>query len=474
MLDLLHGTDGAARFDLAALPWWRICRVDAVAPGQGAVQSFLDEVCKAFADQGHEVGRPASVAGAGKRVELDVLLVHIPVPAGPGTLLDRVTEQYPPLMVSLRRTGDVRGGVRNLVGVFEVDEPLAGAKHLEVVQLARVLMARVGAPKTLFVYPDPETGEILEATLCTMEGGHPSVTTDIVRDIRDRLVAVACATEVNDRLDRIPESVQTSAFDAARSPRVLVDAGRRMGRLGLLPPPHRVSDYVSVTMASAYQRYLGIKGFSEGMMFVYDPDLQALVVTASGSFEVDKRDLRPEDVVVVDHQLADGRLRLLEVAGAGQKGPSVEAWEVASLMAAAPKIKVSKDAGGIWRPDPNGTVEVPAVRGGLHAHVGVDEADETLIESIPPDRASYPYGFGCGTDLMVDVAAATVRRSQAINDAGDTRSYVRWPMLYHGEMALELWTPDVPDEPLTGLLDLFDPAGRAAIAFRTDNVDQPV
>jgi hypothetical protein len=41
-------------------------------------------------------------------------------------------------------------------------------------------------------------------------------------------------------------------------------------------------------------------------------------------------------------------------------------------------------------------------------------------------------------------------------------------------MALELWTPDVPDEPLTGLLDLFDPAGRAAIAFRTDNVDQPV
>src|SRR5579859_6999220 len=116
MLDLWHGTHGADRFDLTALPWWRVCRVDAVARGQGAVQSFLDDLCKAFADQGHEVGRPSSVAGAGKRVELDVLLVHIPVPAGPGTLLDRVAEQYPPLMVSLRRTGDVRGGVRNLVG----------------------------------------------------------------------------------------------------------------------------------------------------------------------------------------------------------------------------------------------------------------------------------------------------------------------------------------------------------------------
>ncbi|GAA1958603.1 hypothetical protein [Catenulispora subtropica] len=474
MLDLWYGTDGADRFDLTALPWWRVCRVDAVAPGEGPVPAFLEDLCKAFADQGHEVGRPASVAGAGRRVELDVLLVHIAVPPGPGTLLDRVQEQYPPLMVNLRRTGDVRGGVRNLVGVFEVDEPLAGAEHLEVVQLARVLMARVGAPKTLFLYPDPETGQILEATLCTMEGGHPSVTRDIVRDIRDRLVAVACATEVNDRLDQVPAAVQPASFDAARSPRVLAAAGRRMGRLGLLPPPHRVSDYVSVGMAAAYQRYLGIKGFSEGMMFVYDPDLQALVVTASGSFEVDKRDLKPEDVVVVDHQLDGGRLRVLSVAGAAVKGPSVEAWEVCSLMAAAPKIRVSKDAGGVWRPDPEGTVEVPAVRGGLHAHVGVDEADETLIESIAPDRAAYPYGFGCGTDLMVDVAAATVRRSQAINDAEDKRSYVRWPMLYHGEMALELWTPEVPDEPLTGLLDLFDPAGRAAIAFRTDNVDQPV
>src|SRR5438067_2408887 len=113
MLDLWHGTQGAACFDLTALPWWRVCRVDAVAPGQGAVQSFLEDLAKSFADQGHEVGRPASVAGAGKRVELDLLLVHIPLPDGPGTLLDWVAEQYPPLMVSLRRTGDVRGGVRN-------------------------------------------------------------------------------------------------------------------------------------------------------------------------------------------------------------------------------------------------------------------------------------------------------------------------------------------------------------------------
>ena len=475
MFDHWHvGDAGVGKVDLSALSWWRACRVDAVMSGGGPVDDFLRELCAAFEEQGHSVGTPGSEGVGRRRPELDVLLVHIPVPAGPGPLLDRVQELYPPLMVKLRRSGDVKGGVRNLVAVFETDRPLAGVPHLEVVQTVRVLMARVGAPKALFLLPDPDTGQILEATLCTLEGGHPSITTDIVRDIRDRLVSAACAAEVNDRLDRVPDAVEAVDFKSARAPQALADAGRRMGRLGLLPPPHRVSDYVSSGLASAYQRYLGIKGFSEGMMFVYDPDLQALVVTASGSWEVDKRDLKPEDVVVVDHRLAGGRLRVLTVAGAEAKGPSVEAWEVCAVMAAAPTIRVSKGADGRWRPDPNGLVEVPAVRGGLHAHVGVDDSDDELVETVPPDRKTFPYGFGCGTDLMVDVAAATVGRSQAINDPRDGRSFVRWPMLYHGEMALELWSPDSPEEPLTGLLDLFDPAGRAAISFRSDHIDQPI
>jgi hypothetical protein len=97
-----------------------------------------------------------------------------------------------------------------------------------------------------------------------------------------------------------------------------------------------------------------------------------------------------------------------------------------------------------------------------------------MIETVAPDREHFPYGFGCGTDLMVDVAAATVRRSAAIADPSDARGHVRWPMLYHGEMAVELWRSDSRDEPLEGLLDLFDPAAAASISFRADHIDQPV
>jgi hypothetical protein len=49
-----------------------------------------------------------------------------------------------------------------------------------------------------------------------------------------------------------------------------------------------------------------------------------------------------------------------------------------------------------------------------------------------------------------------------------------WRTLYHGEMALELWRADSRDEPLAGLLDLFDPQRAAAISFRAGHIGQPV
>jgi hypothetical protein len=102
--------------------------------------------------------------------------------------------------------------------------------------------------------------------------------------------------------------------------------------------------------------------------------------------------------------------------------------------------------------------------------VGVSRADSTVIESVPPNRELYPYGFGCGTDLMADVAADTVARSHAVNDPTDPRLYVRWPMLYHGEMAVELWKPGLPEHPLQGLLDTY----AESVRYTPDHVDQPL
>ncbi|MDE3107842.1 MAG: hypothetical protein KGJ42_06775, partial [Acidobacteriota bacterium] len=244
-----------------------------------------------------------------------------------------------------------------------------------------------------------------------------------------------------------------------------------MDQLGLLPKPQKISDYVSARMARVYERYLGLKGFSEGMLFAVDPLTGTTMVTASGSWDVDKRALDRDEVTALAG-VVDGRVQVLAPVGVRPKGPSVEALEVVSLLEAAPRVRVSRH-GRAWRYDPRGTVEVPIIRAGIHAHVGVSAADERLVETIEPDRQQYPFGFGCGTDLMCEVARSTVERSSAINDPTDRRRYVRWPMLYHGEMVVELWKEDAAEVTFDGLLDLFDATTNQAITFQPDHVDQP-
>ena len=46
-------------------------------------------------------------------------------------------------------------------------------------------------------------------------------------------------------------------------------------------------------------------------------------------------------------------------------------------------------------------------------------------------------------------------------------------MLYHGETAVELWKPDASDQPLQGLLDMYDPQRVGAIEYTYDNIEQP-
>jgi hypothetical protein len=246
-----------------------------------------------------------------------------------------------------------------------------------------------------------------------------------------------------------------------------------MDRLHLLPPPKRIGEYVSGKMARIYEHYLGMKGFSEGMLFAFDPGTQTMMVTASGSWDVDKRALRPDEVVMVGG-LENGKLQVLVPQGVRTKGPSVEALEMFSLLQAVPRVRVMEVSSGVWRLDPAGTVEVPVIRAGIHVHVGVQTADEYWIESIPANRQLYPYGFGCGTDLMCGLAQDAARRSRAISDPSDPRAHIRWPMLYHGDTAIELWKPGVADTPLEGLLDLFDPAKTRAILYTPDHIDQPI
>jgi hypothetical protein len=214
-----------------------------------------------------------------------------------------------------------------------------------------------------------------------------------------------------------------------------------------------------------------MKGFSEGMLFAFDADTDTLMVTASGSWNVDKRALKREEVVPIG-AMEGHKILVYAPEGVKPKGPSVEAVEMYTLLMSVPKTRVSKK-NGVWVADPNGDKEVPIIRGGIHTHVGVTHIDEEWVEDMGLNRRDFPYGFGCGTDLMKQLAQDAAHRSQAIHDAADPRLYVRWQMLYHGETVVELWKPGASEQLLQGLLDMYDPQRVGAIEYTYDHIDQP-
>ncbi len=422
---------------------------------------FQSQLVASFREQGHDIVTTADD-------DIDLLIDSAAIPDGPEPLAQRIPERPQPLMLTMMKDYELVRRPDNLVLLLGIGESLSTWSHGEVVATARIAMARIGSPKIVFVSGDGPS----EVTYCTLEGGHPTETDTKVDGLRDRLVASASAREVGGQFDVNEDAIAREAWERTRIPDDIVDAGHRMHQLGLLPPPQQISDYVSTRTARVYAKYLGLKGFSEGMLFAFDPLSSTTMVTASGSWDVDKRALHRDEVTALSGFIK-GRVQVQAPVGVRPKGPSVEAAEVLSLLDAVPKVRLSPTTQGGWQLDPKGEVEVPIVRAGIHAHVGVDFADDTVVETIEPDRRQYPFGFGCGTDLMCEVVRSTVERSSAINDPDDHRIYVRWPMLYHGEMVVELWKGQSVNDTFRGLLDLFDRERGGAIGFRPDHVDQP-
>ena len=457
------------RADLRECAWWQprtIAVLGEPAPDDQVQRRLLPQLLDAFRAQGHDV--LAQPSGA-----VNLMLAFYDVPDTAAPLADRIYERHMPLGLTLMREFGLKKRPDNLVVLMTIHERLSEWPHIQVIELARLAAARAGTPKVVFLSGDRATGQLDEATYCTLEGGHPTDSTDIPQKLCDRLISMSCAHDVGGDYRVLDNMIPRELWERTRTPDAMMQAGQRMDALRLLPAPKRVSEYVTPDLARIYERYLGMKGFSEGMLFVFDPDTHTLMVTASGSWEVDKRALQREEIVPLGGLSEDSKMLVYAPEGINPKGPSVEALEMYTLLQSVPTVRISKNDKGEWGLDPHGDVEVPIIRGGVHVHVGVKSIDENWVEDVPPNRQDFPYGFGCGTDLMKELAQNSARRSRAITDPSDPRLYARWQMLYHGDTAVELWKPNLPKQPLQGLLDMYDPHCVGAIQYTPEHIEQP-
>lgn len=458
------------RADLRDAPWFAprtISILNQPVEGDKVQAELLPKLIESFREQGHTVLEEPDG-------NVNLMLGFYEVPDTDEPLTERIPERQLPLVLTMMRDYKLSRRPENVVLFLTIRERPSEMKHKEVIELSRTAMARAGSPKIVFLSGDRNTGELWETTYTTMEGGHPSDKAeerDIVTMLRDRLIAMSCARDVGADYIVKENEISREQWETTRTPEAIIEAGHRMDYLNLLPPPKNVNEYVSPELGNIYQRYLNMKGFSEGMLFAFDPETDTLMVTASGSWNVDKRALKREEVVPIGG-MEGHKILVYAPEGIKPKGPSVEAVEMYTLLMSVPKTRVTK-RNGVWVADPNGEKEVPMIRGGIHTHVGVVRIDEEWVEDMGLNRRDFPYGFGCGTDLMKQLAQDAARRSRAVHDPEDPRLYVRWQMLYHGETAVELWKEGASDKPLQGLLDMYDPQRVGAIEYTYDHIDQP-
>ncbi len=457
--------------DIRECSWWRPLTVALVGePFDEAQKRLSDGLLATFEEEGHHIiHQPEKFPG-----RVDIMLTFHEIPQGDAPLQDRIEERHWPLALHLKREFGLEKRPENLITFVTISESLREMPHLEVVEIARIAMTRIGTPKVIFITGEPGSGRVEEVTLCTMEGGHPTISGDdwpyLLRDLSNRLVALACAQEVGGRYRVIKDALSREDWLSSSIPDDLIEAGHRMDQLDLLPPLLELSQWVSPSLARVYERFMNMKHFSEGMLCAWEPELNLMMVTGSGSWGVDKRHLEREDVVPIG-EVSEGSILVYAPEGMATKGPSVETREFFEAFLRAPTVRLRK-VGKAWRIDPDGPVEAPLIRSIIHAHVGIIDVDDRLVEWVPTNREKFPYPFGCGTDLMMDVTLDALSRSNALHDPDDPRAVVLWNFENHGIAAAELWKGEPREHAIQLTLDMFDPEAVGAIRYTPDRIVQ--
>src|SRR5581483_7402805 len=259
------------RADLRETPWFAprtISILNKPIEGDQVQAKLLPKLIQAFRAQGHTVLEHADG-------NVNLMIGFYDVPDTDAPLLERIPERELPLALTIMREYKLARRPDNLVLFLTIRERPSEMKHMQVVELSRTAMARSGSPKVVFLSGDRKTGELWETTYTTLEGGHPSDKAeerDVVTMLRDRLISMACARDVGADYLVVDNAISRAQWETTRTPEALIAAGHRMDKLNLLPAPKQVSEYVSPELANIYNRYLNMKGFSEGMLFAFDPD----------------------------------------------------------------------------------------------------------------------------------------------------------------------------------------------------------
>jgi hypothetical protein len=193
----------------------------------------------------------------------------------------------------------------------------------------------------------------------------------------------------------------------------------------------RIADLVNVPVVAASVS----SQYSEGCFSTWDPTLDALITTATGSARpVYKGNISQEELAVIVGLRPDGSGALVRrVEGKLNAPPSSEAVEMVEMDQPLPRITLASGWGC--------QAEVPVVRSKLHGHRGIAAYDPRHVEYVSMAPAYQHYPVTCATEAQTRGIVDAFARSEALQDPDDARQIVFTVLPGHGTLIVEKWVP---------------------------------
>jgi hypothetical protein len=321
-----------------------------------------------------------------------------------------------------------------------------GTRGGPIMALLRLLQAQAKSIRILLTVGDEHPERVYHFDLV---GAFPaSVNTSaegFYTDIALRMVTTESTHEITNHQVMEPK-VTAAEWQAMTTPEAMRRAGQELGNRNFFTEMVRIEDLVAVpavndSVASQY---------SEGCFGTWDPRVEGLVATITGSARpVDKGNITDDDLALIVGVRPDGAgAQVRHVEGKRNDKPSSEAVEMMDLDGPLPWIDLKSGAVN---------TQVPVVRSKLHGHRGVKAFNPDLVEYVPLDPPYYHYLVSCATEAQAKGIKAAFSRAQCLLNTADPRKIAFTVLPGHGVVMAEKWQEGkVPFQVLWDAMDSGD------------------
>ncbi len=319
-----------------------------------------------------------------------------------------------------------------------------GRRGGSILSVERLLQAQTKSVKIMLIVGEDHPEKVYHFDLV---GAYPTskfIDPDsFYDDIVLRTVTTVSTHEVTDH-QVVGDIIPYETWRDLHTPESMRTAALELGKRNFFTHTVVIAELVNVpsvgdSVASQY---------SEGCYATWEPELDALIATITGSARpVDKDNITEDELAILSGVRPDGIGAFVRhVQGKRNDSPSSEAVEMLEMDKDLPRISLAE----LWGVDK----AVPVVRSKLHGHRGIASYDPKFVEYVPVDAPYFHYLVSCATEAQARAVKSAFSKSEALQNPDDPRKVVFTILPGHGLVLAEKWVEQ--KEPLQLIWEYMD------------------